>query len=548
MPADNDVRSLIISDLSGGARPDYGETSLADNELAFARDVEYRGRGLVGSRGTFASYLTLGYDCTQVEFLDVNETGEAARLYFVNATLSPRFQAPGGGAIGSAVSTFTAPSDFDDYACGAVAYNGTAYATSVRSPAAIYWNGTSWSTKTFSDFDGVGGRFPSAKHLAAHHDLIFAANIDSASAGRQRGRLRWSNALDPEQWDAEDFIDFGAGDGTGITAIVPFGEDLVVFKRNSIDLLSGRSPATFTRYSVSTTLGTRSPKTVQVMDDMLVFYDDGRGVFAFDGSGFTELSRGWTNTMRAAMGSNDDAEGAAAAAAYVKDDKYYLSLGGSLSDYNDRTFVWDRRYDAWVEWSFGFMDVGYLPGDQPSSIDPIAGTVAYRPFDSVTTTAIDDLFYLDRSVTGSSSPTYVESKYTTPWIQLAPVGQSARIRRIVTKWQYTGDWGLKVSQNVDMDLRRDMVSGHDGGGIFYENHWKSETIALPLRESSQGGSYTGPREHHVHLSDGFGSERLNYVQFEVNQSISTAQDGPAQLVSIEVVYSVLPRAKGNKDV
>ncbi len=552
MPITNELHTVVIDNLAGGIRPDYEEISLDADELAVGRDVSFYGRGIVGGRPTWKNYVTLGFDVTQVEYLDVDEDGEALRVYFLDSSNGPRWQAPGSNTVQIVPTTFTAPSDFDDYAVGAAAWDGQAYITSIRSASAAIWTSGSWTTRTFSDFDGSSSRFPSAKHLAVHHDLMFAANVNSTTDGRKPGRLRWSNPLDPETWDAEDYIDFGVGDGSGITAIVPFGEDLVVFRRRGIDILSGRSAASFTRYSVSTNLGTRSPKTVHVIGELLVFFDDAHGVFAFDGSGFAELSEGISEEIR--FNAFDGAYAAAHAAAFVQDDQYFLSVGGYPGGtyYNSRTYVWNRRFDAWAEWSFGFADAGYLPGDRYTSIKPVAATLAYREWGTIktgTTTVVDDLLYLNSDMSPSaSSGQYVYARYATPWVQLAPAGQEARIRRIITKWEYSGDWTLYSSLPVTVGARKDLVSLYQDDTTVYGNYFAEDTLSLPLRQTSVGASYVGPRTMHTHDHYGFGNERLNHVQIEITQDMETYAHQPAKLRSVEIVYSVQPRGKGTVDV
>jgi len=79
---------------------------------------------------------------------------------------------------------------------------------------------------------------PSAKVLAVHKERVFAANVDKGA-----NRIFWTGPDDAltftvNVWPAKYFVDVGGGDEE-ITAMVPFKDQLLIFKENSIYVLSG---------------------------------------------------------------------------------------------------------------------------------------------------------------------------------------------------------------------------------------------------------------------------------------------------------------------
>lgn len=96
---------------------------------------------------------------------------------------------------------------------------------------AIKFNGTTCSTIA---------AIPKGKTAAWFHNYMFTAGVTGNTS-----RLYFSNVDDPETWGASDFVDVNVDDGEPITAIYPFNDELIIFKRSRIWALTGFSTASF---------------------------------------------------------------------------------------------------------------------------------------------------------------------------------------------------------------------------------------------------------------------------------------------------------------
>lgn len=87
----------------------------------------------------------------------------------------------------------------------------------------------------------LAGTPPLADIIKVVNNYTFVALNLNAPA---ESRVYWSNAGDPETWGASSFLDFRKNDGDKITALGRLGEQLVIFKKNSIGILNTQ-PLTF---------------------------------------------------------------------------------------------------------------------------------------------------------------------------------------------------------------------------------------------------------------------------------------------------------------
>ena len=104
-------------------------------------------------------------------------------------------------------------------------------------------------------FDGTSSHFPMARYISTWQDRMFAAHINETDGSN---RIRWSSAGDPTTWAAADYIDVDTGeDGDFITAIIPDGTRLLIFKQNSVYQITGFGSETFQLRNITRTVGNR---------------------------------------------------------------------------------------------------------------------------------------------------------------------------------------------------------------------------------------------------------------------------------------------------
>lgn len=133
----------------------------------------------------------------------------------------------------------------------------------------------------------TGTHMPKAEHAAVHVDRLWVANT-AEDAGSFPDRVRWSHPLFPESWRSADYIDI-VGGGVGITAIVPFGGALYVFKRRSIWAIYGYDETTFQVVEVTSKLGAATHHAVVATEGMLLFFSWPDGLFSYDGRQFRDM-------------------------------------------------------------------------------------------------------------------------------------------------------------------------------------------------------------------------------------------------------------------
>jgi len=137
----------------------------------------------------------------------------------------------------------------------------------------LKWDGTTLST--------LGGSPHNGSCIAVMKDRVYIADGNV---------VYFSNVADPEKWDAFQNFTVGLNDGDIITALVPYFNSLLVFKKNSIwqydvdennDALSLKPVA----YSI----GTDSNKTCWIINGVL-FFASRKGIYQFSGRAPQKIS------------------------------------------------------------------------------------------------------------------------------------------------------------------------------------------------------------------------------------------------------------------
>jgi hypothetical protein len=150
-------------------------------------------------------------------------------------------------------------------------WDGTT-ATTLSDPSPANWNDSIGSPTV----PPSNGRFPKASVAAAYMGSVFVGNITEGSTAYPC-RVRWSHPLFPEDWRALDYIDIEPEDGDEITALVPMGDRLIVFKRNSIHAIYGAPPESLTVTPISREVGAPSQEAVASSDIGVFFWHEQSG-------------------------------------------------------------------------------------------------------------------------------------------------------------------------------------------------------------------------------------------------------------------------------
>ena len=504
----NPIATLELAGFIGGLNRDADPFLLEPNESPDALNVDFGLGGEVSKREGFSRFDSPTTAENFVRFVVWDNLGGSVHKIVVTDDNLEIFSSTGANFTSSGRS-FSAPSNMREYWVSVASLNNKLYVTSLAGTAAPKgFDGTTWANVTETVFDGTSARFPKAAHIVTMHDRMFAANVMDG-ATNHRSRLYWSDPSDAETWEATEFTDFDPDDGEEITALSAFGEDLVVFKNSSVQVLAGRSPVSFTRYVLESGVGTVSPRSVVPHGGSLYFFDRDNGIYAFDGSGFVEIDAKIKNYV---LGGINYAN-AYKAASFVRRGRLYVSVPWGSDTYNSRTFVYDIRTKSWSEYDFGVADADH------------DGATWY----GVHNRNLEGVYKLFDGADDATSP--VVAYFRTPWLTPGGLQTKARIRRLDTAWSALGNYDVTVDMHRNFGESTpyitQLVNTAPGGAVY-------GTAVYGVDKYGSGSAQVYSR------TTGWG-QRFNAVQFKVGTSGVGDQ---FQLNKLSMHVSTLSRVRG----
>jgi len=164
-----------------------------------------------------------------------------------------------------------------------------------------------------------------------------------------------SKAYQPGQVPLLNFIDVDKDDGDIITGITSFFDQLIIFKRNTIYILSGTDETNFSiqRAQSDTRVGCVAARTIAVADNYVLFLSE-RGVYAFDGLRTIYVSQKiepvFDRTYEdQSVRFNWTQQGLATATNYKNGSRnwYVLNIPTGSSLYNRYTWIFDYVQKIW---------------------------------------------------------------------------------------------------------------------------------------------------------------------------------------------------------
>lgn len=191
---------------------------------------------------------------------------------------------------------------------------------------------------------------PIFRYVATHKNRLFG--VDAVVLCR----LWISKEFQPGQAPLLNFIDISPDDGDIITGIVSFFDQLVIFKRNSIYVLSGNTENEFAiqRAATDSRIGCVAFRTAKVVDNRLFFLSE-RGVYAFDGLRTQYLSERIEpafdrNTSNTTMVFNWVQESLSCALNYKNGSRnwYILAVPTGSETHNSYIWIYDYVLDYWA--------------------------------------------------------------------------------------------------------------------------------------------------------------------------------------------------------
>lgn len=205
------------------------------------------------------------------------------------------------------------------------------------------WNGT-------DAMAALGGTPPTGKYIKAKSNILFLAG-NAANPNRLYFCGSENELSNPEIWGANSYIDVADSDGDIITGLALFHDDLYIFKRRSVYVLSGDSSDAFVLRNLFPTIGAVSQRVVCAAATGLIWTSD-NGVHLFDGGGLRDLHYDIqpyfqnVNSISQLYGTFNYDNAYKACAAYYNN-KYILSPAGILSTV---LMTYDFISEAWTSY------------------------------------------------------------------------------------------------------------------------------------------------------------------------------------------------------
>jgi hypothetical protein len=289
------IQTVIVNDFTGGLNYRADAFQLANNESPDMLNVDVDPRGGFSSRGGVIDYSTSAIGGISSLGFRPNKlfAWDGAYKHLLVAA-NDRVFWTANGTVSSSIATTNNPfgASFSSWAVGASSF---VYIACGHSNQGHKWSGTVATALTASGTGQwqdsyaapTGTHMPKANLVATHIDRLWVADTNENNVAYPN-RVRFSHPAIAESWRESDYIDV-LGGGNGITALVPFGDQLLIFKRRSVFLLSGYDEETFQLVPISMEIGAANPQCVVATEQGVFFFSWPDGLFVFNGSGFTDL-------------------------------------------------------------------------------------------------------------------------------------------------------------------------------------------------------------------------------------------------------------------
>ena len=289
------IQTVVVNDFTGGLNYRADAFQLADNESPDMQNVDVDPRGGFSSRDSLVDYSTAAIGGIAATGFEPNKlfAWDGAYKHLMIAANDKVFWTAS-GTVSASIATTDNPFGAS-FAPWAVGTNSFVYIACGHGNQAYKWSGTTATALTASGSGAwqdsyaspTGTHMPKANLVASHIDRLWVADTYE-DGGAYPNRVRFSHPAFAESWRELDYIDV-LGGGNGITALVPFGDQLLIFKKRSVFLLSGYDEETFQLVPISTEIGAINPQCVVATEQGVFFFSWPDGLFVFNGTGFTDL-------------------------------------------------------------------------------------------------------------------------------------------------------------------------------------------------------------------------------------------------------------------
>lgn len=431
-----------LRDFTGGLNLVSDTFRLAENESPDLLNVDIDRRGGFQVRRGVTPFSASTTGGTPDTIWSYNDTGTVYTMFQVGTTIK--------AGTGSTWSTVGSSLGSATQEVCPVTFNNFNYW--VRGNADVAkWDGATASTMTtaFNDTTTASsGNIPRADHAAVHAGYMWVASTwESGTNYPNRVRFSWANTFDNsgENWRTQDYIDIDEGkDSDYITAIVPFGDQLIVFKRNSVYAVYGYSAESFSVVNISNTVGAVSHSGALATPAGLFFFDHQTGLNVYNGSSvdwvFEQI---WPAMRDGSIPTSliDNVE-----LGWIEN-RLWVSVPWDEYPAVPRgvTFVLDTRLKSGASWTKYSLQAGpYARGHRNDNyLGYLHGTNLIYRLD------VHDQFY--DNMGGATGIIPINSYYRTRWIDLGEPAVKKRWRRTEAVMQVEQAYDLPVVSYANYD-------------------------------------------------------------------------------------------------
>ena len=455
--ARNQIRLATSEDFTGGLNFRADPFQIEKNESPDLMNVDVDPRGGVAMRRTFQQLNTTVLPGNAASNLFPYSTSGGTNQILAKAgDGTVRFST--GGNFSLALSGHAAGYE------AAVTFKDLLYTQDgVNVP--LRWNGSTQAAmgQAYNDNFAApsGSNMPIGKYMASHQGMVFVANLTNdpipnpPGGGSYKNRIRWSHPNNPENWRTLDWIDIDIGrEGDEITGLLPFGDRLLIFKRNSVHALYGYSRETFSVQPVTQVVGAVGPRAIVGTEHGVYFFSWPQGVFRYDGRSVEWI---FERIYPGLLDGNVSATAAVGTALGWGNRRLWVSVPWGTAT-NSRTFIYDPtlgKRGSWVQYDQGFSS--FLDWRPPGQSNVFLGSHPTLGW----VLKLDQIGSQD-NMTGT--PVDISSYYVTAWHDL---GEHALLKR----WKRPE---IVVLSDVSSKIRGEVFHDYDPATIH--NTFELETV------------------------------------------------------------------------
>lgn len=364
-----------------------------------------------------------------------------------------------------------------------------------------FWNGTAFTTLTNTPNNNytapTQANAPLARLIAKHSNHMWWA--DTVESGtRFRSRVRFSHPFQPRDFASADFFDIEPDDQSDqITAIMPFKDQLLVFKRRAVFAIYGYDRDSFVVERIANSAGVSCQGAVTANAGTAYWWSIDGNVFAYNGRGVVPIGDRITGIL------NDGvvAVGCDTTRVMWADDQLWVSL--RLNDLSRVMFVYDPSIGENGAWTrFSYAPTSMLWWKRSTGAPYVVFTQRLRG-------ALYDLSSVTREQDNDrGTVTSVPAHYRTAWYTAKDTALKKRWRRPT----------VTVAANDDCVLNVQVY--HD-----FNEASPNRTLTMPVARSVGGMVWGDPwgtpwsGSDPVYEFDRLGSPgRSNAIQFRFSMS------------------------------